>query len=104
MFFDLPRWLALINEQIPTCLLYDEHGRIMAWGWEAKNSKPMPGTTRCEWFKLFLEPHALRDESTVDPRLPQLPVRVATFLVRVHDDVEIGNRMESEPSILLSIS
>src|ERR1700722_148886 len=25
-------------------------------------------------FKLFLEPHALRDESAVDPRLPQIPV------------------------------
>jgi hypothetical protein len=25
-------------------------------------------------FKLFLEPRALRDESTIDPRLPQLPV------------------------------
>ncbi|KIJ61239.1 hypothetical protein HYDPIDRAFT_97047 [Hydnomerulius pinastri MD-312] len=33
----------------------------------------MPGTIRCEWFKLFLEPRALRDESAVDPRLPQLP-------------------------------
>ncbi|EGO02840.1 hypothetical protein SERLA73DRAFT_176256 [Serpula lacrymans var. lacrymans S7.3] len=33
----------------------------------------MPGTMRCEWFKLFLEPHALRDEGAVDPRLPQLP-------------------------------
>ncbi|KAF8890667.1 hypothetical protein BD779DRAFT_1438377 [Infundibulicybe gibba] len=59
--------------KIPTCLLYDEHGQIMAWGLEAKNAAPMPGTTRCEWFKLFLEPHALRDESAVDPRLPQLP-------------------------------
>lgn len=76
----------------------------MAWGLEAKNSQPMPGTTRCEWFKLFLEPHALRDESAVDPRLPQLPVRVANFLVRILNDAEIGNRMESEPSILLSIS
>jgi hypothetical protein len=26
-------------------------------------------------FKLFLEPHALRDQSAVDPRLPPLPVR-----------------------------
>ncbi|KAF8064184.1 hypothetical protein FPV67DRAFT_1629198 [Lyophyllum atratum] len=60
-------------QSIPTCLLYDEHGRILAWGLEAKNAHPMPGTTRCEWFKLFLEPHALRDESTIDPRLPQLP-------------------------------
>ncbi|KAF9463313.1 hypothetical protein BDZ94DRAFT_1282511 [Collybia nuda] len=60
--------------KIPTCLLYDEHGRILAWGLEAKNAQPMPGTTSCEWFKLFLEPHALRDESAVDPRLPQLPI------------------------------
>lgn len=27
-------------------------------------------------FKLFLEPHALRDEHAVDPRLPSLPVSV----------------------------
>ncbi|TFK69770.1 actin-like ATPase domain-containing protein [Pluteus cervinus] len=61
------------HRKIPTCLLYDEHGRVLAWGLEAKNAGPMPGTTRCEWFKLFLEPHALRDQSAVDPRLPQLP-------------------------------
>ncbi|KAG2143858.1 actin-like ATPase domain-containing protein [Suillus cothurnatus] len=59
--------------KVPTCLLYDEHGQVLAWGLEAKNASSMPGTTRCEWFKLFLEPRALRDESTIDPRLPQLP-------------------------------
>ncbi|KAG9311082.1 actin-like ATPase domain-containing protein [Chiua virens] len=59
--------------KVPTCLLYDEHGQVLAWGLEAKNASPMPGTFRCEWFKLFLEPRALRDESAVDPRLPQLP-------------------------------
>ncbi|KAJ3500666.1 hypothetical protein NLJ89_g9692 [Agrocybe chaxingu] len=59
--------------KIPTCLLYDEHGLVLAWGLEAKNASPMPGTTRCEWFKLFLEPSALRDESSIDPRLPALP-------------------------------
>ncbi|KAG5638936.1 hypothetical protein H0H81_008436 [Sphagnurus paluster] len=59
--------------KIPTCLLYDEHGQVLAWGLEAKNASPMPGTIRCEWFKLFLEPHALRDESAIDPRLPVLP-------------------------------
>jgi hypothetical protein len=69
----------LMRKQIPTCLLYDEQGRILAWGLEAKNASPMMGTTRCEWFKLFLEPHALRDESSVDPRLPQLPVGVVLF-------------------------
>ena len=26
-------------------------------------------------FKLFLEPHALRDEGGIDTRLPQLPAR-----------------------------
>lgn len=46
---------------------------MLAWGIEAKNASPMPGTIRCEWFKLFLEPNALRDQSNVDPRLPQLP-------------------------------
>ncbi|KAF9228091.1 actin-like ATPase domain-containing protein [Gyrodon lividus] len=60
--------------KVPTCLLYDEHGQVLAWGLEAKNASPMPGTIRCEWFKLFLEPRALRDESAVDPRLPQLPL------------------------------
>ncbi|KAF9264585.1 actin-like ATPase domain-containing protein [Marasmius fiardii PR-910] len=59
--------------KIPTCLLYDEHGRVLAWGLEAKNAGPMPGTLRCEWFKLFLEPNALREESAIDPRLPRIP-------------------------------
>ncbi|KAA1466844.1 actin-like ATPase domain-containing protein [Dentipellis sp. KUC8613] len=59
--------------KVPTCLLYDEQGQVMAWGLEAKNASPMPNCTKCEWFKLFLEPHALRDESAVDPRLPRLP-------------------------------
>jgi hypothetical protein len=35
--------------KIPTCLLYDETGRVMAWGLEAKNASPTPGTIRCEW-------------------------------------------------------
>ncbi|KZT37177.1 hypothetical protein SISSUDRAFT_1071277 [Sistotremastrum suecicum HHB10207 ss-3] len=59
--------------KIPTCLLYDDQGRVLAWGLEAKNLGPIPGTIRCEWFKLYLEPNSLRDGS-VDPRLPPLPV------------------------------
>ncbi|KAI0695313.1 actin-like ATPase domain-containing protein [Cytidiella melzeri] len=59
--------------KIPTCMLYDEHGQILAWGIEAKNATPMGGAIKCEWFKLFLEPHALRDEAAIDPRLPSLP-------------------------------
>ncbi|KAJ7657911.1 hypothetical protein DFH06DRAFT_1409092, partial [Mycena polygramma] len=59
--------------KIPTCLLYDEEDRIMAWGLEAKNASAMPGTSRYEWFKLFLDPRALRDEAALDPRLPLLP-------------------------------
>ncbi|THU93853.1 actin-like ATPase domain-containing protein [Dendrothele bispora CBS 962.96] len=59
--------------KIPTCILYDDRGQVLAWGLEAKNAGPIPNTTRCEWFKLFLEPSALRDQSAVDPRLPQLP-------------------------------
>ncbi|CAL1697945.1 unnamed protein product [Somion occarium] len=58
--------------KIPTCLLYDDRGQVIAWGVEAKNASPLPGSVKCEWFKLFLEPHALRDGS-VDPRLPSLP-------------------------------
>ncbi|KAJ7260968.1 actin-like ATPase domain-containing protein [Mycena haematopus] len=59
--------------KIPTCLLYDEQGRVLAWGLEAKNASAMPGTSRYEWFKLFLDPRALRNESALDPRLPSLP-------------------------------
>ncbi|KAH9476914.1 Heat shock 70 kDa protein 12B [Psilocybe cubensis] len=59
--------------KIPTCLLYDEFGRVLAWGLEAKNTGQLPGVTRCEWFKLFLEPQALRDEGAIDPRLPAIP-------------------------------
>ncbi|KAJ6486664.1 hypothetical protein C8R45DRAFT_995477 [Mycena sanguinolenta] len=59
--------------KIPTCLLYDEQGRVLAWGLEAKHASAMPGTSRYEWFKLFLDPRALRDESALDPRLPSLP-------------------------------
>lgn len=35
--------------KVPTCLLYDSTGRVLAWGLEAKNAGPMPGTIRCEW-------------------------------------------------------
>ncbi len=34
---------------------------------------------KCEWFKLFLEPKALRDESAIDPRLPLIPVSILKF-------------------------
>ncbi|KAJ7482269.1 hypothetical protein B0H11DRAFT_1724058 [Mycena galericulata] len=67
-------WRFNITNCIPTCLLYDEHGRVLAWGLEAKNASAIPGTSRYEWFKLFLDPRALRDESALDPRLPALPV------------------------------
>ncbi|KAI0752193.1 actin-like ATPase domain-containing protein [Fomes fomentarius] len=59
--------------KIPTCLLYDQTGQVLAWGLEAKNAGPMPGAIKCEWFKLFLEPQTLRDQAKVDPRLPALP-------------------------------
>jgi hypothetical protein len=35
--------------KIPTCLLYDENGQVLAWGLEAKNASHVPGTIRCEW-------------------------------------------------------
>ncbi|KAJ7036189.1 hypothetical protein C8F04DRAFT_1394417 [Mycena alexandri] len=54
--------------KIPTCLLYDELGHIVAWGLEAKYALQIPGTAHYKRFKLFLEPGALRDE-----RLPSLP-------------------------------
>ncbi|KAJ7802663.1 hypothetical protein B0H14DRAFT_3779901, partial [Mycena olivaceomarginata] len=53
---------------IPTCLLYEEQGRLLAWGLEAKYNYRMSG-----WFKLFLDPRALRNASALDPRLPLLP-------------------------------
>ncbi|KAG8787696.1 hypothetical protein FRC15_008371 [Serendipita sp. 397] len=59
--------------KIPTCLLYDEQGRVLAWGLQAKNANVGPGLYKCEWFKLFLEPKVLRNESDIDPRLPRLP-------------------------------
>ncbi|KAI0033033.1 actin-like ATPase domain-containing protein [Vararia minispora EC-137] len=61
--------------KVPTCLLYDEEGIVRAWGLEANNTRVVPGYYKCEWFKLFLEPRTLRDESALDPRLPSLPVR-----------------------------
>ncbi|KAG8931511.1 hypothetical protein FRC02_002636 [Tulasnella sp. 418] len=59
--------------KVPTCLLYNDAGQVLAWGLEARNASLGPGMIRCEWFKLFLEPRALRDSSTIDPRLPSLP-------------------------------
>lgn len=59
--------------KIPTCLLYDESGNLLAWGLEAKNTNQLPGMYKCEWFKLYLEPQTLRDADAVDPRLPALP-------------------------------
>lgn len=38
--------------KIPTCLLYDESGRVLAWGIEAKSSGPIPGTYKCEWVSI----------------------------------------------------
>lgn len=35
--------------KIPTCLLYDEQGRVMAWGLEAKNASTVMGGYKCEW-------------------------------------------------------
>ena len=36
--------------KIPTCLLYDQSGEVIAWGIEAKNAGPMPGAIKCEWY------------------------------------------------------
>ena len=35
--------------KIPTCLLYDANGEVIAWGIEAKNASPLPGAFKCEW-------------------------------------------------------
>ena len=37
--------------KVPTCLLYDENGRVIAWGFEAKWAGPIPGKFRCEWVR-----------------------------------------------------
>jgi hypothetical protein len=63
----------MIFLKIPTCLLYDEYGQVLAWGLEAKNAGSIAGTTLCEWFKLYLEPRTLRDGAALDPRLPIPP-------------------------------
>ncbi|KDQ12012.1 hypothetical protein BOTBODRAFT_113646 [Botryobasidium botryosum FD-172 SS1] len=61
--------------KIPTCLLYDKDGRLIAWGVAAERAQHLYDSGEvyfCKWFKLFLEPKALRDQ-VVDPRLPKLP-------------------------------
>jgi hypothetical protein len=35
--------------KVPTCLLYDERGQVLAWGLEAKNANVVAGTIKCEW-------------------------------------------------------
>ena len=35
--------------KIPTCLLYDDQGQVLAWGLEAKNANVMQGGYKCEW-------------------------------------------------------
>ncbi|KAF8750144.1 Actin-like ATPase protein [Rhizoctonia solani] len=64
--------------KIPTCLLYGEQGEVLTWGLEAKNASPIPGSFRCEWFKLFLEPKScVREQSTrVCPVSPARPERL----------------------------
>ncbi|KAF8879307.1 hypothetical protein CPB84DRAFT_312882 [Gymnopilus junonius] len=46
--------------KVPTCLLYNEKGELLSWGLEAKHAVLLPGTSRIELFKLFLEPHSFR--------------------------------------------
>lgn len=35
--------------KVPTTLLYDDKGQVLAWGLEAKNASPFPGAVKCEW-------------------------------------------------------
>ena len=65
--------------QIPTCLLYNQKGRVLAWGLEAKNAGQIHGTVRCEWFKVLLETQHLHGDAFTDPRLPHLPVSLHFF-------------------------
>ncbi|KAG8704389.1 hypothetical protein FRC08_002256, partial [Ceratobasidium sp. 394] len=59
--------------RIPSCLLYNERGKVQLWGFEAQNAPPSPGFVYCEWFKQFLEPKGLR--CAPDPGLSSLPYR-----------------------------
>jgi len=36
--------------KIPTCLLYDDQGQVLAWGLEAKNANIVQGGYKCEWW------------------------------------------------------
>ncbi|KAG1839323.1 actin-like ATPase domain-containing protein [Suillus subalutaceus] len=53
--------------KVPTCLLYDEHGQVLAWGLEAKNASSMPGTTRCEWWGLYNGPKLSDSDTSFKP-------------------------------------
>ncbi|PFH45983.1 hypothetical protein AMATHDRAFT_157088 [Amanita thiersii Skay4041] len=55
--------------KVPTCLLYDELGRVLAWGLEAESAGLIKNTFRREWFK-YLDPQVLRDELLVESHLP----------------------------------
>ncbi|EJD43571.1 hypothetical protein AURDEDRAFT_66345 [Auricularia subglabra TFB-10046 SS5] len=59
------RWPNALEtfRKVPTCLLYDEFGRVLAWGLEARHATLSGGMVRCEWFKLYLEPQALREDA-----------------------------------------
>ena len=72
------RWPKALEamRKVPTCLLYGETGEVLAWGVEAKHATAGQGMVQCEWFKLHLEPSALRAVDRgqpPDPRLPALP-------------------------------
>ncbi|KAH9948487.1 actin-like ATPase domain-containing protein [Amylocystis lapponica] len=43
---------------------------------QSKNIGPVPSTIKCEWFKLFLEPCALREQRTLYPRCPSIPTAI----------------------------
>ena len=60
----------------------------------------MPGTTRCEWFTLFLEPRALRDESSIDPvRGPGRYENVSTVWLS-HSDNVLSQPLRHEAAIV----
>jgi hypothetical protein len=72
--------------KIPTCLLYDQNGRVLAWGIEAKSNGPIPGTYKCEWVsppfmtKIFVT-HHLRLSLNCTLSLPYFGTREASTLV-----------------------
>ncbi|KIM41571.1 hypothetical protein M413DRAFT_27891 [Hebeloma cylindrosporum] len=63
------------SSKIPTCLLYDEEGTLIAWGYEARDTKPIPRTVLCQGFMSFLDltGRAQREQDPFNPTVVIIP-------------------------------